>query len=319
MASLSTGLVNTNSSVASLSTSLAPLTQAQETAGSRGATIAATVTGGATSTPGVVQTQGRRFDNTTVSSIQASDCLVANGVDTTATGACASAGTMIGVNGATTTTIAAGATAYGAQSLAQNANTTAIGFRATATYEGSTAVGYQAQATSDRATAVGWNSQASGANSVALGAAAQATAQNSMALGAGAQATGANSVALGANSLADQPNTVSVGSQGAERRITNVAPGVNGTDAANMNQLNQVARIAYSGVAMSMAMAGTYMPTLYAGEKALGVGLGNYKGYGAVALNFKSLSETGAMSWGVGVSTTGKEWGVNLGIGWKWK
>ncbi len=311
--------MGTNSSVASLSTSLAPLTQAQDVAANRGATISATISGGATSTLGVVQTQGRRFDNTTLSTIQASDCLVANGVDTTATGACASAGTMIGVNGATSTTVAAGATAYGAQSLAQDTNTTAIGFRATATYEGSVAIGYQAQAIADPATAVGWNSLASGNNSVALGAAAQATANNAMALGAGAQATGANSVALGANSVADQPNTVSVGSPGSERRITNVAPGVNSTDAVNVSQLNQVARIAYSGVAMSMAMAGTYMPTLYAGEKALGIGLGNYKGYGAVAVNFKSLSETGAMSWGVGVSTTGKEWGVNVGIGWKWK
>jgi hypothetical protein len=25
------------------------------------------------------------------------------------------------------------------------------------------------------------------------------------------------------------------------------------------------------------------------------------------------------MSWGAGLTTTGKEWGVNAGIGWKWK
>jgi autotransporter adhesin len=48
-----------------------------------------------------------------------------------------------------------------------------------------------------------------------------------------------NSVALGNNSIADEPNTVSVGSVGSERRITNVAPGVNSTDAVNKGQLDQ--------------------------------------------------------------------------------
>jgi len=80
-----------------------------------------------------------------------------------------------------------------------------------------------------------------------------------------------------------------------------------------------VERIAYSGTAMAFAMAGTYLPTLYPGEKAVGIGLGAYKGYGAVGLTFKALSNDGTMSWGAGVSTTGKDWGVNAGIGWKWK
>ncbi|MCC5846523.1 MAG: YadA-like family protein [Verrucomicrobia bacterium] len=47
-------------------------------------------------------------------------------------------------------------------------------------------------------------------------------------------------MALGANSVADQDDTVSVGAAGAERRITNVAPGVDGTDAVNVNQLQGV-------------------------------------------------------------------------------
>jgi autotransporter adhesin len=109
-------------------------------------------------------------------------------------------------------------------------------------------------------------------------------------------------------------------------RIGNVAPGVQPTDAVNLGQLQgvqrqvgDVARIAYSGTAMAFAMSGTYLPTLYPGEKTVGVGLGSYKGYSAVALSFKSLSDAGNMSWGAGVSTTGKEWGINAGIGWKWK
>jgi autotransporter adhesin len=108
-------------------------------------------------------------------------------------------------------------------------------------------------------------------------------------------------------------------------RISNVAPGVLGTDAVNMNQLrtvsNQVgdtARIAYSGVAMAFAMVGSYLPTLAPGEKEVGVGVGAYQGYAALGLNFKTLGKDGRTSWGAGVATTGKQWGVNAGVGWKW-
>lgn len=279
---------------------------------SRGATVVASIAGGAVA-DGSIVTQGRTLNNTTVQSISnAAGCSVANGIDSTATGTCASAGTLIGVNGSTRTVVASGATAYGAQSLAQDTNTTAIGFRATAKYEGSVAIGYQAQAVADPATAVGSNSLASGNDSVALGAGARATANRS--------------VALGANSVADQPNTVSVGAPGAERRITNVAPGVNSTDAVNVSQLygvqqniDNVAKIAYSGVAMSFAMSGAYMPSLEAGEKALGLGVGAFQSRSAIALNYKEMGEDGKISWGAGVSTTGEQWGVNVGVGWKWK
>nr|WP_308789321.1 YadA-like family protein [Variovorax boronicumulans] len=105
-----------------------------------------------------------------------------------------------------------------------------------------------------------------------------------------------------------------------------MAPGVLPGDAVNLGQLQQVqkqvgdvARIAYSGSAMAFAMSGTYLPTLYPGEKTIGIGMGSYKGYSAVALTFKALSDDGKISWGAGLSSTGKEWGVNAGIGWKWK
>ncbi|HDR8864398.1 TPA: YadA-like family protein, partial [Burkholderia territorii] len=52
---------------------------------------------------------------------------------------------------------------------------------------------------------------------------------------------GSNSVAIGANSTdGGRSNVVSVGSPGSERQITNVAPGTQGTDAVNVNQLTQV-------------------------------------------------------------------------------
>jgi trimeric autotransporter adhesin len=251
-------------------------------------------------------TQGRGINGTQISTVlNPADCTVANGVDSTATGLCANAGTRAGVNGATSTIVATGATAYGAQAQARDTNTTAIGFRATANFEGSVAIGYQARALADPTTAVGSNSLASGNDSVALGASAEATATRA--------------VALGAYSVADQPNTVSVGSPGAERRITNVAPGVSPTDAVNVSQLQGLERQAYSGVALSMAMSGTYMPTLEPGEKSLGVGMGAYRGYGAIAINFRALGQDGKTTWGFGVSTNGTEWGFNLGTSWKWR
>ncbi len=249
--------------------------------------LGTTIGGG---TGGIVQTRGP--SGTAITTVNAAGMTTATGIDTTATGLGATA------NGD-------GATAYGAYAQAMDPNTTAIGYRAVARFAGSVAIGHNAQAIADPATAVGDNSLASGVDSVAIGASAQATATRA--------------VAVGAFSVADQANTVSVGSAGNERRITNVAPGIAGTDAANMSQLRDVSRIAYSGVAMSFAMTGAVMPNLEPGDKGLGVGLGSYKGYSAVGITFKSLSTTGDSAWGLGVSTTGKEWGLQMGIGFKWK
>ncbi|ECG5486518.1 autotransporter adhesin SadA [Salmonella enterica subsp. enterica serovar Saintpaul] len=69
------------------------------------------------------------------------------------------------------------------------------------------------------------------------GADANAQGADSVAIGSGSIATAENSVALGTNSVADEANTVSVGSSTQQRRITNVAAGVNNTDAVNVAQL----------------------------------------------------------------------------------
>ncbi|EAM2850632.1 autotransporter adhesin SadA [Salmonella enterica] len=71
----------------------------------------------------------------------------------------------------------------------------------------------------------GADANAQGADSVAIGS------------GSGSIAAAENSVALGTNSVADEANTVSVGSSTQQRRITNVAAGVNNTDAVNVAQL----------------------------------------------------------------------------------
>ncbi|WP_433704650.1 YadA-like family protein [Paraburkholderia sacchari] len=135
---------------------------------------------------------------------------------------------------------------------------------------------------------------ATGSNSIAAGGGATATGANSTAMGDKAKATAENSVALGANSVADQANTVSVGSAGNERRITNVAAGVNPTDAVNMGQfqsglsslqsgMNSVARNAYGGIAAATAL--TMIPDVDQGKTiSVGVGTANFKGYQAAAI-----------------------------------
>ena len=259
------------------------------------------ITTGSANANGTVNTQGP--SGTALSTVVAANCTTVNGVDATGAGLCATA-------------VSNGTTALGSNAQATAENATAIGFRALATYKGAVAIGYNAQAIADPTVAIGDNSLASGNDAVALGASAQATANNS--------------VALGANSVANQANTVSVGSAGNERRITNVAAGVNATDAVNVsqlyqsnqniyNQINNVSRVAYTGIAMSMAMSANYMPTLEPGEKALGLGAGTYQGYGAFAVNFRQLSESGKTSWGFAISTDGKNYGANVGIGYKWK
>ncbi|HDP6426130.1 TPA: YadA-like family protein [Escherichia coli] len=66
---------------------------------------------------------------------------------------------------------------------------------------------------------------------------ANAQGKDSVAIGSGSIAAADNSVALGTGSVANEENTISVGSSTNQRRITNVAVGVNATDAVNVSQL----------------------------------------------------------------------------------
>ena len=142
--------------------------------------------------------------------------------------------------------------AIGASSSATGANSLAFGTGSQATQSGSLAIGFGASSTGTNAIAIGTGSSATG--SVAVGSAASAanggaafgdgavaTATNSTALGPNASATAANAVAIGSGSTNIVANTVSVGSAGNERRITNVAAGINQTDAVNVGQLQSVA------------------------------------------------------------------------------
>jgi autotransporter adhesin len=141
------------------------------------------------------------------------------------------------------------------------------------------------------------------ANLEASGGGSTATGQDAAAMGTNADASGDNSTAAGSNAAAS----------GNERRVTNVAPGVNGTDATNVNQLNalrndvssslsSIERSAMSGVAAAMAMP-NLMPSA-PGKTVVGAGVANYKGYSAFAAGATYRSENSKWLMNAAVSVT---------------
>ena len=217
----------------------------------------------------------------------------------------------------------------------------------------SVAIGGASMASGTSAVAIGDSASASSANGVALGSQAKVTQSGGVALGSGSVAstaagkegyipvTATQQQAAAIRATKSTEGAVSVGdaSKGVYRQITGVAAGTADTDAVNVAQLkgvnNQVSMIneyvnqmndnihhverrAYSGTALAMALSGAYLPSLNGGEQTVGVGVGAYRGYGAVGLNFKAASKNGKVTWGAGVSTTGKETAVNSVLGFKW-
>ncbi|WP_434776971.1 ESPR-type extended signal peptide-containing protein [Neisseria sp. Ec49-e6-T10] len=188
--------------------------------------------------------------------------------------------------------------------------------------------------------AVGNGASADGDESIALGENTSATGSRSVALGSGSRASGNNSVALGDDSIALRDNAVSVGSEGAERQITNVAAGTAGTDAVNVNQLNEgLTRIntinnerfnhldrriddlddkLSGGVAAAMAMSGipqAYLP----GASMAGASMSSYRGESAIAVGVSTILPNG--KWVLkltGSGNTQSEFGVSAGVGYQW-
>jgi autotransporter adhesin len=112
----------------------------------------------------------------------------------------------------------------------------------------------------------------------AVGCGASATGLHSVAFGAGAAAPYANSVAIGGGSVTSAPNTVSFGAPGYTRRLTNISPGVSGTDAVNVYQMSS-AIAATAGMAIAATPSEPGKTTLnintafYGGVVGYGVGL----------------------------------------------
>jgi trimeric autotransporter adhesin len=92
---------------------------------------------------------------------------------------------------------------------------------------------------------------------------------------------------------------VSFGSSGSERRLTNVAAGINATDAVNVGQLSSTAsglqsqindnnREARAGTAVALAVGGT--ANLLPGRKfALSASHGNFQGSNALGIGATAL------------------------------
>ncbi len=183
---------------------------------------------------------------------------------------------------------------------------------------------------------------ASGANASAGGFGARATGAGSVAVGNGATSTGAGSVALGQGSTdGGVSGVVSVGGVGSERRITNVGPAINGTDAVNLSQLqtatnsfttttnglqnqinqtnfdlNNVRRRANGGTAGAMAVAG--LPQAFEpGKSMVGGAIGYWADQVAFAIGVSSIvGEHTVVKAGGSVSNQGVG-GFNAGVGWQ--
>ena len=217
------------------------------------------------------------------------------------------------------------AIAVGGAAAASGKAAVAIGSQATASAENGVAIGNHASVTQNGGVALGANSVASTAAGIVGYIPATATEQQARAI----QAT------------TSTESAVSVGdaTKGIYRQITGVAAGTADTDAVNVAQLkgvnarmdninrhiddindrvHHVERRAYSGTALALALSGAYLPRLDAGEQTVGIGMGSYRGYAAVGINYKAMTKSGNMSWGLGVSSTGRETGFNAGVGFKW-
>ena len=188
----------------------------------------------------------------------------------------------------------------------------------------------------DNAIAIGTNAAAGRNNAVAIGVNSNAAGENSVALGAGASTTangGWNSVALGWGSIADESMVVSVGNTGenGQRRIVNVADGIDSTDAATVGQLTALqegyedAGIVAGNIAeeasgaLAIGAGASIVNGANAAQNAIAIGTGakvSINNAVAIGLNSNAAGEN-SLALGYGAKTTaGGGWNsVALGYG----
>ena len=180
-------------------------------------------------------------------------------------------------------------TISGNGSSASGMNNTVSGKDSAASGIGNTVSGDGSGASGSNNTVYGGDSYAIGKNN-SIGKEGDSTVgKNTYAIGDNIATTANNAVVLGSGSTATRDNVVSVGSEGAERQIINVAPGVAGTDAVNVNQLNsmrsEMSQEAKDAGAVGAALAGLH-PLDYDPENKVdfAVASGTYRGQTAFAL-----------------------------------
>lgn len=132
------------------------------------------------------------------------------------------------------------------------------------------------------------------------------------------------------------PSMTRSGFNAANNRITNVAPGINNTDAVNVGQLNNVVsnvgksiqnlnnrinhveKNANAGIAEAMATAGlpqAYLP----GKSMMAIGGGSYSGETGYAIGYSTISDNGRwMFKGTGSGNSRGNYGGTLGVGYQW-
>ncbi|MBN2333630.1 MAG: YadA-like family protein [Deltaproteobacteria bacterium] len=212
---------------------------------------------------------------------------------------------------ANTDNIAINAAAIASSSAAMSFVSTGTSGASSATGTGSLAIGSGASArtndiaiglnstvTADGSTALGTNTAIDSTNSVAVGADAvvEADAAGGTAIGQNTivRSGATNSVALGKDSVASEANTVSVGSSGNERRITNIADGIDANDAATVGQLQGTMtnidtridklddRVDDVG-SLASAFSALVPNTRALGNTQIALGVGHYSGSNALA------------------------------------
>lgn len=134
-------------------------------------------------------------------------------------------------------------------------------------------------------------------------------------------------------SIKDGPSMAQSGINAGGKTITNVAPGVNPTDAVNVSQLSaainnnlapvhsridSVAKDAFGGTASAMASAGlpqAYMP----GKSMVAIAGSTFKSQSAIALGVSSITDNG--KWvikGTVNSNSRGDFGATIGTGYQW-
>nr|WP_235505726.1 YadA-like family protein [Variovorax sp. Root411] len=258
--------------------------------------------------------------------------------DSIALGTQSSAAAVQGVAlGAGTSVTQAGGVALGAGSVASTAAGVAGYIPPTATAAQRIAIG----ATTSTLAAVSVGNAASGQfrqiTGVAAGTADSDAVNVSQLRGVQGTVAAIDQSAVKYDSNADgtiNHNSVTMGGSNATAPVTvhNVAPGVAGTDAVNVNQLNAVSgglnnridatnsridsveKNAYAGVAAAMAlqMPASYVP----GKTVMRIGAGSFKGQGALGISFRRTSENNAWSITGGVATSRAGVGATVGAEW---